>query len=188
MIRNSDTRYGTVTKLLHWAVFAAIVNQFAVAWAMLHTEEWETTFGMTRDALYEWHKSIGLVALALACARVVWRKVASLPDWAPNLSAGEKRAIHLIERALYFCMVAMPLSGLIFVMTGGYPILLFGRWDLPPFLPLNAVVSRTAQWTHAVTAVLLVGSLVAHWAVGLRHQLRDRDRYLQRMMPFTHQK
>jgi cytochrome b561 len=187
MLKNTDTRYGAVTKVLHWAVFAAFVNQFVVAWAMLHTEEWDTTLGFTRDGLYEWHKSIGLVVFVLACVRYLWRRTASLPDWAPNLSGAETRAIHLIERLLYGCMFLMPISGFVFVMTGGYPIRFLGVRDLPQLLPLHSGVSRVAQWTHAVTAALIGVTLVAHWLVVARHQLRHRDRYVHRMLPFTHQ-
>jgi cytochrome b561 len=34
----------------------------------------------------------------------------------------------------------------------------------------------------------LLLALLAHWGLGIRHQLRHRDRYLQRMLPFTHQR
>ncbi len=188
MLTNTDERYGSVSKLLHWAVFLALVNQFAVAWAMTHTDEWETTAGFGRDALYEWHKTIGLVVLLLALLRVSWRKAKPLPDWAPNLSAAEKRAIHLIERLLYWCMFLMPISGFVFVQAGGYPITLFGVWEMPQFLPLMPRVSVIAQWTHAITAAILVATLLGHWGLGIGHQLRHRDRYFQRILPFTHQR
>ena len=48
--------------------------------------------------LVRWHKSIGLIALGAALLRSPWRQSTALPDWAPNLSDGEKRAIHRIER------------------------------------------------------------------------------------------
>ena len=97
---NTDARYGLVTKTLHWVVFLLILNQFVVATAMLHTASDETTLGFTQGWLYEWHKSIGLVALAFAVLRYVWRRATPLPDWAPNLSASEQRAIHRIELSL----------------------------------------------------------------------------------------
>src|SRR5262245_42786041 len=111
MWTNSDGRYGAVTKLLHWAVFLLLLNQFIVAAMMLTTEEWETTAGFTQAALYEWHKSVGVVVFVVALLRYVWRKVTPLPEWAPHLSVGEKRAIHLVERVLYVCMLVMPASG-----------------------------------------------------------------------------
>jgi len=180
-------RYGRITKLLHWTVFVLMLNQFVVAAAMLNTPSDETTAGFSQGTLYNWHKSIGLVLLAVAVLRYFWRRTGTLPDWAPNLSPGEKRAIHWIERTLYVCMFVMPLSGFVFVMAGGYGVKFFSVWDLPNFIGKNPTAAGIAEWTHELFAGLLVVALAAHWGVGIRHQLLHRDRYLHRMLPFTHQ-
>jgi len=129
---------GAASKGLTWTVFLLLANQFAVAAAMLNTAEGETTAGFTQGALYQWHKSVGLVVLAAALLRYVWRKTTPLPDWAPNLSAGEKRWIPRIETVLYCCMFLMPVSGYVFVMAGGYGVNFFGQWNLPNYLGKHA--------------------------------------------------
>jgi cytochrome b561 len=85
-------------------------------------------------------------------------------------------------------MMLMPISGFIFVMAGGYGVKFFGLWDLPNFIGKIAPLALLAQWTHRITAYLIVATLFTHWGLGIRHHLRHRDRYLQRMLPFTHQK
>jgi cytochrome b561 len=187
VLRNSDTRYGSVTKALHWLVFLLIAWQFALATVMLNMPGGLTIAGYTQGALYEWHKSVGLIVLAVALFRFIWRKTTGLPEWAPNLTDGEKRAIRLIERVLYVCMILMPLSGFLFVMAGGFGVKLFNAWDLPRFIPEQAMVARGAQLTHAATATGLVVALLAHWTVIFRHEARRSDGYVQRMLPFTHQ-
>lgn len=187
-MKNTPTRYGFVSKLLHWTLFLLILNQFVVATMMLNTPQGATTAGFTQGVLYNWHKSIGLIALAVALARYVWRKTTPLPDWARNLSNGEKRWINRIETTLYVCMFLMPISGYIFVMAGGYGVDFFGQWKMPNYLGKNATISVIAEWTHGITAALLVLALFAHWGLGIRHHLKHRDRYLHRMLPFTHQK
>ena len=97
---NTDTRYGPVTKALHWLLFLLLLNQFVVAAVMLNTPDGGTTAGFTQGTLYEWHKSIGLVALAAAAVRYLWRRTTPLPDWAPNLTDAENTVIRFIERAL----------------------------------------------------------------------------------------
>ena len=187
-VKSTTTRYGWVTKLLHWLLFLFFVNQFVVAYAMLNTPQGTTTFGYTQGALYNWHKSIGLILLGVAMLRFTWRKTTPLPGWAPNLSAGEKLLIHWIERILYICMFLMPISGYLYVMTGGYGVHFFSRWHLPNFMGEDATVALIAQWTHRLTAWLIVATLLAHWGLGIRHHLVYRDRYLNRMLPFTHQR
>ncbi len=187
-MKNSATRYGVVTKVLHWAVFLLFVNQFVVATAMLNTPQGQTTAGFTQGTLYNWHKSTGLILLGVALVRYLWRKRTPVPDWAPNLSDREKRWIGVIERTLYGCMFLMPLSGYIYVMTGGYGVNFFGHWHLPNFPGKNATVASITEWTHKLTACLIVITLLAHWSLAIRHQWIHRDRYLNRMLPFTHQR
>ena len=187
-MKNTPTRYGLVTKVLHWTLFVLILNQFVVAVMMLNTPQGQTTAGFTQGMLYNWHKSIGLIALAVALARYVWRKTTPLPDWAPNLSDGEKRVLGWIEPTLYLCMFLMPISGFLFVMAGGYGVNFFGVWHLPNFIGKHAALSKVAEWTHWITSAVLVVALFTHWGLGIRHQWLHRDRYLHRMLPFTHQK
>ena len=184
-MKNTDDRYGLVTKALHWTIFLLFLNQFIVAAAMLNTPQGETTAGFTQGSLYDWHKSIGLVALAVALIRYVWRKSTPVPDWAPDLSEREKRAIHGIERVLYGCMFLMPVSGFVFVMAGDYGVKFFSTWSLPNIVGVNVTLATIAQWIHGITATLIVATLFAHWGVGIRHQWIHRDRYIHRMLPFT---
>ena len=187
MLKNSDVRYGLITKSLHWIIFLLLLNQFIVATAMLNVPQGETVAGFTAGTLYNWHKSIGLIALAVAIVRFLWRQATSLPEWAPNLSGSEKRAIDTIERTLYVGMFLMPISGFVFVMAGDFGVNFFSRWELPRFIEPNTTTAAIAEWTHEVTAVLLAVGLLAHWALVTRHQWIHRDRYVHRMLPFTHQ-
>ena len=86
---------------------------------------------MNQDDYYNWHKSIGLVLLALVVLRIAWRKLTALPDWAPTLTPAERTISHWNETLLYTCMFLMPVSGYLFVMAGDYGVRLFGRYDLP---------------------------------------------------------
>ena len=85
-------------------------------------------------------------------------------------------------------MFLMPVSGYLFVMAGGYGVNFFGHWNLPNYLGKHPTVSVTAEWVHGITAAVLVLALFAHWGLGFRHHWKHGDRYLHRMLPFTHQK
>jgi cytochrome b561 len=187
MLKNTDARYGLVAKSLHWLVFLLIVNQFAVATAMLNVPAGETLAGFSGGALYNWHKSIGLIAFVAAFLRLIWRKATDLPEWAPNLSLAERQAIAWIERVLYTSMFLMPLSGFVFVTAGDFGVNFFSRWEMPRFIEPNSTAAAIAQRTHEITAGLLAMGLLAHWILIARHQWTHADRYLQRMLPFTHQ-
>ena len=182
---NSPTHYGAMTRFLHWAVFLLFVYQYLGANLMTRIGSGKTLFGLTQGSYYNWHKSIGLVLLALALLRLAWRKLTPLPDWAPTLTPPERTISHWNETLLYGCMILMPVSGYLFVMAGDYGIKWFGWQDLPNPIGKQEWLAALARVVHIVTSYVVVVVVAWHVGLGLKHQLFDRDRFLNRMLPFV---
>lgn len=180
---NSGAGYGSLTKLLHWTMAGLFAFQFASASIMTRLDDKARVLGIGQDGYYNWHKSIGLIALGLALARMAVRRLGSLPPWAPTLSAGEKRFIHRAEQVLYTAMVVMPVSGFLYVMAGGYGVLLFGAWALPNPIGPTPALATAAKWVHVLAGWALTLALAGHIGLVLRHQLVLRDGLLGRMLP-----
>jgi cytochrome b561 len=179
---NSAAGYGALTKLLHWLIVALFALQYVSATIMLRTPAEATTLGLGQDTYYNWHKSLGLVALVLAIVRILNRRTGELPPWAPTLTLVEQKIIHRAEQLLYAAMLAMPLSGFIYVMAGGYGVMLFSAVPLPNPLPLSPLLASVAKWVHVASAMLLLLPLGAHLAIVLGHHFGLRDRLLHRML------
>lgn len=186
-LKNSKKRYGAMTKLFHWLVFVGFVFQYFVANVMLRISQSESFLGFTQGMLYNWHKSIGLIIFGIVICRYLWRRFTPLPNWAPGLGAGEKKTIHWLERILYFCMFAMPISGYIFVMAGGYGVQFFGLYPLPNPIGKIEWLALVAEYVHYFTAITIVITWLVHMGLVIKRQFVHKDRYLQRMLPFTHQ-
>ena len=181
---NSATHYGTVTRFFHWAVFLLFAFQYLGANIMTRIAQGKTVFALTQDDYYNWHKSIGLILFALVVLRVAWRKLTSLPDWAPTLSPAERQLSSWNETLLYTCMFLMPVSGYLYVMEGDYGIRLFGLFELPRPIGKVEWLAATARVVHIVTAYVLVIVAGSHVGLGLKHHIFDRDGFLHRMLPF----
>jgi cytochrome b561 len=180
---NTPAGYGALTKACHWIVAALFALQLASGPVMVRIGETATVAGLGQNDLYNWHKTLGLVALAVVLVRIWARRAGTLPDWAPVLSEGERRAVHQAERALYLAMVAMPVSGFVYVMAGGYGVLLAGLWPLPNPIGRWEALALGAKWLHVGGAVLLAAALALHLGIVLRHALLLRDGLLRRMLP-----
>lgn len=180
---NSPHGYGALTKLLHWLIAALFAFQYVAAHIMTRIPPNGTVLGATQDTYYNWHKSIGLVALALAIARILNRRAGQLPPWAPTLTPAEHSFIHRAEQLLYTGMVLMPVSGFLYVMAGGYGVRFFGAWDLPN--PIGALpwLASLAKWVHIAGGWIVLVALAGHIGLVLRHQLILRDELLRRMLP-----
>ena len=181
---NSTTHYGTITRFFHWAVFLLFAYQYVVANIMTRIEPNKTVLGLGQDVYYNWHKSIGLVLLALVVLRVAWRKLTSLPDWHPGLTPAERSLSSWNETLLYTCMFLMPVSGYLFVMAGDYGVRLFGRFDLPNPIGKVEWLASTARVVHLVTSYAIVIIAGSHVGLGLKRHIFDRDGFLHRMLPF----
>jgi cytochrome b561 len=180
---NSTAGYGALTKLFHWLIALLIVLQYTSANIMLHTPAEATTLGLDQGTYYNWHKSLGLVALLLMLARLANRRVGELPPWAATLTPLEQRIIHRTEQLLYAALLIMPLSGFIYVMAGNYGVRLFGLWDLPNPIGPAPLTAQIAMWVHVVCAMLLLLPLGTHLSLVLGHHFGMRDRLINRMLP-----
>lgn len=179
---NTPTRYGALMKALHWSIAALFAFQLASSQVMTRLAEGQAALGVGQDGWYNWHKTLGLMALLLAVGRLSVRQ-AGLPAWAPQLSERERGAIHHIERALYLAMFVMPVSGFVFVMAGGYGVEFAGTWTLPDPIGRAETLARAAQLVHAAGGIVLVLALAAHLGIVLRHAVMLRDGLLGRMLP-----
>ena len=182
-LHNSADGYGAMTKALHWLIVALFAFQFAAANIMLRMSENGTVLGIGQSGYYNWHKSIGLIALIVAVARLLARRSGRLPDWAPTLSGRERAFIHRAEQVLYTAMFVMPVSGFLYVMAGGYGVNLFGVWELPNPIGSWPSLAIAAKWTHIVSAYALVATLAGHLGIVLWHTLVLRDGLIKRMLP-----
>lgn len=183
--RNHPGGYGVVTRTLHWAVALAIAAQFVVGYAMDADDSGrgrgrgrgrggESGRGRGRgrggdggdydllgdDALLTLHVALGVTILVLAAVRLVWRLTTPLPDWAPTLSAGERRLAHWTERVLYVLMFAIPITGLVLVVADDDDLL----------------------GVHVAAHIAFFVAIACHVGLVVKHQLVDRDRLLRRML------
>lgn len=185
--QNTTKQYGFVTKFFHWAVFILFVNQYIVARIMVNVAQGDTALGFTQGNLYNWHKSVGLILLGLGLFRYIWRRTTRLPDWDATLSTTEQTVIHWLERIMYFCMIAMPLSGYFFVMAGGFGVNFFGQVELVNPIGQQEGLATLSEWTHIILGWAILISVGLHLLVAFRHAIVHKNGYLRRMLPLTNQ-
>jgi cytochrome b561 len=170
--------WSAVAKFLHWLVALLILVQFVLGWMA-------TTWRLspTKLNLFVWHKSTGMVVLALVVVRLLWR----LSHPAPALPAGmppwERVAAHLSHALLYVVMIAMPITGWIVSSAAGVPFSIYWRIPLPVIVPPDKHTEDVAAIVHFSLGIALLALLVLHVGAALRHHFVKRDDVLTRMLP-----
>lgn len=180
---NSSKGYGGLTKALHWFIAVLFAFQFIAGAVMTRMAPSDMAIGLPQSAWYNWHKSIGLVALAIALVRLANRRLGELPPWAPTLVDWEKRFIHRAEQLMYGAMLVMPVSGFLYVMAGGYGVHFFGLWHLPNPIGAWPLLASASRLVHQVAGIALAVAIAGHVSLVLRHHFFMRDGLLRRMLP-----
>jgi cytochrome b561 len=179
---NGPGGYGALTKALHWSIAVLFAFQYVAASVMTRIGPADTALGLSQASWFNGHKTIGLIALGFAVMRLLNRRLGELPPWAPTLSEAERHFIHRAEQVLYAAMLVMPISGFVYVMAGGYGVLLFGRIELPNPIGAWPTLASLAKWLHIAGGWVLLAALAGHIGLVLRHQFVLGDGLLRRML------
>ena len=127
------------------------------------------------------HKALGLTVIGVAVVRLLWRWIGGLPDWAPGLSDWEKSAAHKLEMWLYTLLFLIPITGMIYSITSGYPIHFFNLFTIPVLMEKVDLLSKTTWVIHMVVPYLLIGVVAMHVGFVLRRSIYEKDKYISRM-------
>ncbi|MGB8843173.1 MAG: cytochrome b [Aliidongia sp.] len=181
----ATTRYGLVAITLHWLIALGIAALITIGLTMTH---WPVT-PMVKFQLYQLHKSIGITVLLAVLLRILWRLIHRPPPL-PALPSSEKTAAVAMHRALYFFMVALPMTGWALVSASPFnlPTVLYGLlpWPHLPLLPTlqnKAPVEAVMKLIHGKFGWALLALILLHAAAALRHHFILRDGILRRMLP-----
>ncbi len=180
--------YDAGAMLLHWTIAGAILAQLAGGFAMTRLA---VVPDAARFAVFQWHKTIGLLVLTLTLARIAWRLLNPPPPPHAPMRRIESVAANAVHLLFYGLMLAVPLAGwtIVSLSPTGIPTLLALSERLPwPHLPLpdtwrSASGERAAATVHAALAYSTAALLVLHVAGALKHSIVDRVPSLSRMAP-----
>ncbi len=182
--QNSTATYGLIAVLFHWTIALLFIGQLVLGYLM----SGDNVDPALQFNLFQYHKSIGFVILALATPRVIW----SVLSTKPHPPAGSGRVAHIASRlahaALLFLTVAVPLAGWAVASTSPLQIPSY-VFDLVviPGLPLEISDASEALWTdvHETLAYLAAAIVLLHVLAALWHHFIRKDVTLKRMMPLV---
>lgn len=178
MLRNSADSWGGVAKGFHWLMAALILTQLVLG---LAAASWRLS--PAKLELFVWHKSLGVLLLALFVLRVLWRLADAAPALPAGLPAWERAAARASHALLYLLMAALPLTGWVVSSASGIPFRIFWRIPLPPIAPPDEALAQLAAQVHGALALALVLLLAAHVGAALRHHFIRHNAVLARMLP-----
>ena len=173
--------YGVVAIVLHWLLAVLIAVAFFVGLSMV-----DLSFSPQRLRLFNWHKWLGVGALILSAARLLWRASGHPPPpLPPGMPAWQRSAYHATHLVFYGLFFVVPLLGWAYTSAVGVPVVFLGVLPLPDFVPRDkALGDEVFKPLHETASWLLAAFVVVHVAASFMHHFIKHDRLLVRMWPW----
>lgn len=173
----SHPQFTLLSRILHWLMAALILAMLFIGIGMV---------GSLADyaQLVAIHKPLGMLLLLLVAVRLLNRFIHPPPPLPRGMPGWQRLVVHASHAVLYGLMFALPLIGWGMLSAAGYPIVLYGAWQLPPILPHDVMLHAWLRTTHTVLAFLLFLTILAHLGAALLHGLVFRDGVLESMLPW----
>ncbi|WP_242913332.1 YceI family protein [Brevundimonas pishanensis] len=195
---HSRDRYPAVAILLHWLIGLSILAMIPMGWWMSDAIEQAETQALAYR-VFQIHKSVGFLILALTLLRIVWRLTHPVPRLPAQMHGWERFAARATHVAFYALMLGLPLTGWAYVSSGwavatdtplSVPTSWFGLFAIPHigFIEhASEAVRRTigymAMGAHSKLAWGAIVLVVLHVGAALKHQFLNRDGVLAHMVP-----
>jgi len=175
--RNTSTRYGLLSRAIHWGSALAVFGLFGLGLWMTGLDYYSPWYRTAPDI----HKGVGLLLLAALLLRLLWRGISPPPPAPDSHTALTRRGAALGHGLLYLGLFVLMLSGYLISTADGRPISVFGLFSVPATLTGIAQQEDIAGAVHEYLAWGLVIFAVVHGLAALKHHFIDRDSTLLRM-------
>ncbi len=178
LIKNSLSRFGLFSKLLHWLIAILILGLIWLGWYMVDLTYYDKWYN---DSLH-YHKSFGILVLALALIKIGWQQYTPAPGPVTGLKAWEKTGAKIMHYILWSMMLLIPVTGYLISTSAGKPIQLFNWFTLPALVDVDEALRELAIDVHYYLAYATLFLVIGHAGAALKHHFINRDETLKRML------
>ncbi|ELY5790930.1 cytochrome b [Cronobacter turicensis] len=176
--RNSPTRYGHFSVLLHWLMALTVYGMIALGLWMVSLGYYDVWYHQAPEI----HKSIGIILFVFLLVRVVWRFISPPPPPLASYSRLTHYSAVAVHVMLYLILFTILISGYLISTAEGKPISVFGLFEVPALVSGAGEQADLAGDIHLWLAWIVVLLSVAHAAAALKHHFVDKDVTLKRML------
>ena len=170
------TSYNATTRLVHWLTALLVVATF-----ILVPEDFDEAENFQVDWSVQVHETLGLIVFGLSIFRIVWMLFAQ-PRLDIPMSTLRSISAKTIQAALYFLLLAVPLTAVFGVWLNGDVLTLLGNTTImAPFAAMENAGELLLD-LHPVLADALMWLAGIHAVAALLHHYILKDTVLKSMM------
>lgn len=176
-VRNTSSRFGLVSVVLHWLVALAVFGLFGLGYYMVDLGYYDPWYRKGPDI----HRSIGILLFIVMLGRLAWRWGNRTPAPLATHKRWEVLTAHATHGLLYLLIFVAMVSGYLISTADGSAIDVFGWFRVPSVTGQIKGLEDSAGAVHYWSTWALVLLAVTHALAALKHHIIDRDQTLRRM-------
>jgi cytochrome b561 len=161
-------KYHASIRVIHWIMFVLFVIMFVLGFVMVEFKESEPW------ALYNFHKSTGVLLFGLVLIRLMMRWIKPIPPHSPEFKPAEHRIATIAVHLLYLFMIIVPITGYALSNLHGYHVDFYG-------LALPDLFSKSEEWEeisnllHEYAAYAFLAVIGLHLLGVIKHHVKGQD-------------
>jgi cytochrome b561 len=184
LIKDTNTRFGLVSILLHWYIAATILFLLLTG-STLHFLGVHGPLRPLRESLTWWHMSFAVTAAPLILYRIYWRLHFGKPKTHTQHPFFQFTA-DAVWRLLLLVVACQIITGPSRQLTRPEPLQWFGHTVIAPQAWMAGINSDFLRRLHFYGAMTVACLLVLHIGGALKHAVINRDEVFRRMIwPFA---
>lgn len=170
-------RYRLFSRVMHWGVALLVLAMIPAGLIMVQ----EGVARETRNALFIFHKNVGVLLLILVLVRLGYRMLNPAPPLPDSVPPLQRRVSAVSHALLYGLLIAMPVLGYTRVKADGFPIEALDAMGVPALVPRSEALADIAQSAHYIGGLMLAALVAVHVGAALLHGVVLRDGVFRRM-------
>jgi cytochrome b561 len=167
-----------VSKLLHWSVAITVLVQAPLGLSLVYLE-----LGAWQDALFNFHKSLGVLIFVLMVWRILNRVLVGAPAPEPTIARWQRTVSSAVHGALYLLLLVQPVVGYLANSAFGATTPVFGLFEIPASVAASEELANRLFALHGWIGLTLLVLIGVHIAAALQHYFIRKDGVVQRMLP-----
>ena len=180
LMNSANTHYTRTAQILHWLMAIIFIAAWLIGFYSWNFLSYDAD-GSFKEDVITLHKNIATTIIFLVVIRIFWRYTHPAPKLPDSMSPFMQKMAHLGHLALYFILLALPITGCLFSWSAGHPAPVLYLFEIPRLVQDNpellAIVKPLHIWISWAAGLLLVG----HIAAALKHHFIDKDNVLNSM-------
>lgn len=180
----ATSKYTSTQRALHWLIALMVLGVLAggLTLGFLGFKGVTELLGETgRNILYNLHKTFGLIILAAMVIRLIVKIRSGTPPYDPPLAPWQSLASKIVHKALYICLIAMPILGWLATDAHDYPVEFF-TLSVPQFIDKDKALGDLLYELHETVGWIIVALIATHIGAALMHAIVHKDGVIKRMM------